>query len=195
MTGVVLLVLLVADGEPGAALEPVTPPKAPSPLIIDASVGGGVTQQPTGQFEPFVQVTLGLQRGWARLQLSPMYVFGRRIDSGEGGASSTGGFREVYLGAIGGRLDTVASLVLEPFLRVEAGASLTMLVVLNGLQNLVLMAPAVLVRAPINLGAFRFGLEGGVGVNLTSLERGLFQVISVPRFFGTVGAFVGHTIP
>ncbi len=192
MTGLVLLVLLAGDGEPVAGPEPMMAPKAPSPLTIDASVGGGVTQQPTGQFEPFVQVTLGLQRGWARLQLTPMYVFGRAIDSGEGGPSTTVGVQGPSRGAIGGRLDTVASLGLAPFLRVEGGASLTMLVVLNGLQNLVLVAPAVLVRVPINVGAFRFGFEGGVGVNLTNLEVGLVQP---PRFFGTVGAFVGHTIP
>ncbi len=185
MTRLVLLVLGIAGGEPATDPEPVPTPKPSSPLVIDASVGGGVTQQPLGQLEPLAQLTLGVRRGWARLQLSPMYVFGRpfEVEGGAGNPSSR---------AIGGRLDTLASFAVAPFLRLEGGVTLTVLATLGGGRSPLLVAPGVLACVPFNLGGFRFGLEGGTGLNL--FVDSFFSEGS-PRFFGTVGAFVGHTIP
>lgn len=165
----------------------------PSELHVEVSAGGGVTSGLSGAVDPLVQLTVAVQLPRFRLALSPQFVVGRRVTSSAGVAQ--------YLGA-GGRLDALASFPIASVLRLEGGASVTVLVVpatgpdaeLPGRALGVLVAPGPFARVALQLGGLRVALEGGAGVNLRA-ERyvidGAGLVFAAPRLFGLVGASVG----
>ncbi|MDP1920615.1 MAG: hypothetical protein Q8L14_30510 [Myxococcales bacterium] len=180
--------LVLIDAGPPVPVEP-----ARDDPHVELSAGGGVTSGLSGAVDPLVQLTVALQLSRFRLALSPQFVFGRRVTSSAGVAQ--------YVG-VGGRFDALASFPVGRLLRIEGGASVTVLVLpvtgpdaeVPGRALGVLVAPGPFARIALQLGHFRVALEGGAGINLRAeryLIDGAGLVFAAPRLFGLLGASVG----
>jgi hypothetical protein len=165
---------------------------APSPVMLELAVGGGLHPAISGALDGVVQLTVALQWSRFRLALSPQFVPGRRVGSANGVMQ--------YLG-VGGRLDALLSFPVA-FLRFEGGLQVTVLGVpvaapeaeVPGRAVGWVVAPGPFGRIVFLVGPLRLAVEGGAGVSLSARRfdiAGAGPVFSMPRPFGLLGGAVG----
>lgn len=180
-----------------------TPTPTPAPAVEERALRfellalAGVSTLLSARADLALGLTFALEHRWLRIQLTPVFFLGQSISSSAGLAS----YR-----AYGGQLAVFGSYRALNWLALQAGVGVQIAALtvnapqaeLARPQVGVAISPAVMARVPLLLGAWRLGLEGGLGFGARA-ERFVIEnageVFRVPVVGGFVGAFVGRTIP